>query len=91
MKTYIFKGSTFPYSKTLKGYGCKWDPASKVWHVSFAPGSWLDGYFVNMKLRGVEIELVDGAYGKTAKKEEKAYDNLFNEGAEGFNPYRDHA
>ena len=78
---YAVTGKTFERKAKIKIAGGKWDANSKSWMVELYLGDSLFRY------EGSD-DLIFTAINNKQLSKEKAYDNLYNEGAEGFNPYR---
>ena len=80
-KTYKVTGNTIQIKDKIRKAGGKWDAARKCWIVELHPSDSLWRY------EG-QITIAELGSTKTNKELEKEWDELHNEGGEGFNPYR---
>ncbi len=80
--TYTVKNgthTTYDFKAKIKKAGGKWDATQKCFVGEFYSSDSIFSYQGRLKIEEVK---------ETAESKEKDFDNLYNEGAEGFNPYR---
>ncbi len=80
---YKITGNTFDLKGKIKKAGGKYDGANKCWTAELYSSDSIFRYEGQLTFTKIE----DNQEFTDAEKEQE-YDNLHNEGAEGFNPYR---
>ena len=78
MANVTLSGKTYQIRDLLKSKGGKYDPATKTWTISQEAYDRIASLDHGRHVCGVTV----------CKMSQKAYNDLYNEGGEGYNPYR---